>query len=302
MEPIDVRPQTKMSAPEISETTFLAVLWISVGTSFLFLATRLVARWKIAPQKRADDAFLLLAWLFFLGNVGLWTAFYRYLFIILQFSKGNLLSIPLTIDWHQIQRDLRAQLAGYFLTYCSLWSAKFSFLFFFRKLGERYRLQKIIWWSVCGLLILTFAGCIGTLNFRCELSEIDQMIQNCASAESIRLGRVTVKVSTSLDIVTDVAIILLSSNVLWRARINWKRKLALIGISLLTAFIICVSIIRMVWGNAGSGIPDASWLIIWSGVEICVAIMVACLASFWTLYTMAKARSPSPTVDRRIWL
>ncbi|KAH8433112.1 uncharacterized protein LDX57_010746 [Aspergillus melleus] len=297
MEQFTVRPQTKMSAPNINETTFLAVLWISVSTSFLFLATRLATRWKIAPQKRADDFFLLLAWLFSLGMAILWSIFYKHLYTILAFSKGDLSSIPLNIDWYKIQQQLRAQLAGYILNYCSIWSVKFSFMFFFRKLGERYRLQKIIWWSVFGLLIVSFAGCIGTLDFACEVSAVDEILRNCASTDSIRLARLTVKVATSLDIATDVAIILLSSNVLWRARINWKRKLALIGISLLTAFIICVAIIRMVWAIVGTGIPDVSWLIPWSMVEICVAIMVACLASFWTLYTMAKARSPSQTVD-----
>ncbi|KAL4887233.1 hypothetical protein BJY04DRAFT_212278 [Aspergillus karnatakaensis] len=142
-------------------------------------------------------------------------------------------------------RFLRSQLAGYYLAYFCLWSIK--------------------------------------------MSVSDNTSEHCASQHTMWYSRVSLRVATSLDIITDAAIIVLSGNSLWRARITGRRKLALVGISLLTAFIIIIIIIialvRMLVGQTVSGQQDAGWVIVWHAVEILVAIVVACLASIWTLRT-----------------
>ncbi|KAL1961853.1 hypothetical protein VTN77DRAFT_977 [Rasamsonia byssochlamydoides] len=280
-------PSNQASSPRVSEATFLAVLWVSVGLSFVFLVARLGIRFRLSRRWRADDAFVLAAWLLSLGNTCIWTTVYKQTYIVLRVARGDITTIPANIGWIE-KRYLRGQLAGYILAYSSLWSIKLSFLFFFRKLGEKYRLQQIIWWVVLVVVILSFGGCLGMLDYACEMSNLFESIENCQSPHSIWYERVSLRVSTIMDIVSDAAIILLSGNVLWRVRIDWPRKLALIGLSLLTTFIITIALIRMALGIQGSGVLDPTWLTAWNGVEICVAIIVACLASFRTLYTMSK--------------
>lgn len=110
-----------------------------------------------------------------------------------------------------------------------------------------------------------------------------------------------------------MSVIILSGNVMWRARVNLTRKLALIGVSFLTAFIIIIALLRLFLSVSDMSIIDPIWLGFWNALEICVgeltplnrrllwiylilsiAIVVACLASFWTFYTKSK-RSPSPS-------
>ena len=95
-----------------------------------------------------------------------------------------------------------------------------------------------------------------------------------------------------------------------------QKKLALAGIFSLTLFIICVSIARVVIATSGAQI-DLTWVLFWGGIEASVgklwlltpgarsrytlvidsypAIIVACLASFRTLYTRSERSSNRPS-------
>ncbi|KAL2815033.1 hypothetical protein BDW59DRAFT_176265 [Aspergillus cavernicola] len=278
-----------MAVYKISEAAFLAILWVCVGVQCLFLLTRFILRLKIDRRWVAEDIFVFIAWLLSVGNTCLWTVVHEQLYFVLQLSKAQTsdIHLPENIRW-VMARYLRSQLAGYYLSYFSLWCIKLSFMFFFYNLGNKYRLQRILWWTVLVLLILSLGGCLGMLDYGCELTSFEDMIENCLSPRSIWYERVSLRVATALDIVTDAAIIFLSGNSLWRTRITGRRKLALVGISLLTAFIIIIALIRMLLGQSSAGVQDPAWLIAWNAIEILVAIIVACLASFWTLYTKSK--------------
>lgn len=120
-------------------------------------------------------------------------------------------------------RYLRGQLAGYLLSYTSLWSVKLSFIFFFRHLGNRFRAQRILWWVVLAFVIACYGGTLGVLDYACEMASFEDSIgqfhsfppssakvnravtEACASAYSIWYERVSLKVSTSMDIVSDAA-------------------------------------------------------------------------------------------------
>ncbi|CAF9934782.1 MAG: hypothetical protein ALECFALPRED_006087 [Alectoria fallacina] len=88
----------------------------------------------------------------------------------------------------------------------------------------------------------------------------------------------------------------MSTNLLWNASIEVRKKLALTGIFSLTIFIIGVAIIRVVLTTSGSGL-DLTWFLLWSGLEMTVAILVACLASFRILYTSSDRSRRSALID-----
>lgn len=97
------------------------------------------------------------------------TGNYKYFILSLSMVEGNQSSRLLDVDQNQ-RRYLRSQLAGYLLTNASLWCIKFSFLAFFRKLGNRYRLQRITWWGMLAFLAITLGATLGVLDYRCEVS------------------------------------------------------------------------------------------------------------------------------------
>ena len=64
-------------------------------------------------------------------------------------------------------------------------------------------------------------------------------------------------------------VILVSTNLLWKIQISLRKKLALAAICSLTAFIICVTIVRVVVSLAGPYL-DHLKLIFWGNLELSV--------------------------------
>lgn len=96
------------------------------------------------------------------------------MYIIMKLAMGGITETPSDIASSQI-RYLRGQLASYFLSYISLWCVKLSFLFFLRKLGQRYRLQRILWWTILALVVVSIGPVFGMLDYECELSSIEDI-------------------------------------------------------------------------------------------------------------------------------
>lgn len=71
---------------------------------------------------------------------------------------------------------LKTEVATIFLFYCCLWSIKLSFLIFFRRLGQRVRGQKIWWWFVLALTVVTWATCIGDIQYPCLLNSLEYIM------------------------------------------------------------------------------------------------------------------------------
>ncbi|KAE8392892.1 hypothetical protein BDV23DRAFT_170550 [Aspergillus alliaceus] len=287
-----------MSDNYVNEVTFVTVLWICQTITFFFVLIRLVLQYRIDRQWHTNDVLILAAWLLALSNGTVWSIVYKQLFQVLALSEGpiDLSHMPPNIGW-TMKRYLRGQLASYLLSYTSLWLIKLSFIFFFRKLGNRYRTQRVLWWGVLVFVIACYGGTLGILDYECEMASLENSIERCTSAHSIWYERVSLKVATTMDIVSDAAIIILSGNVMWKVQINLTKKVALIGVSFLTAFIIIIALVRLLLSVSGTGILNPAWLVMWNAVEICVAFIVSCLASFWTFYT--KLKRASGALNRR---
>ncbi|KAE8383708.1 hypothetical protein BDV26DRAFT_287130 [Aspergillus bertholletiae] len=310
-----------MSRNSIEEVTFMTVLWVSITVNFFFITIRLLLQYRIDRQWHTSDALILAAWVLSLGNGITWSTVYKdmYLVVPLATSTGtDPTKLPNNMASMQ-RRYLNGQLAAYLLSFTGLWLVKLSFVFFFRKLGNRYRAQRILWWVVLVLVLLCYGGTIGTLDYKCEMSSMEYSLgqlarvfhlrernllfmiftEHCANIDAMRMQKLRLKIGTAMDIISDGAIIILSGNVMWRARVNLWRKLALIGVSCLTAFIIVIALLRLFLSVWGLRIIDPIWLAFWNALEICVAIVVACLASFWTFYTKSK-RPSSDSYQRNL--
>ncbi|PIG83976.1 hypothetical protein AARAC_008633 [Aspergillus arachidicola] len=255
-----------MAGNSIDEVTFMAVIWVCQTMTFSFVFVRLAFQYCIDRHWHINDMLILVGWLLSLGNGIVWSTVYKQMFQVLLLNPGatDLSSIPANIGWIE-ERYLRGQLASYLLSYTSLWFIKLSFIFFFRKLGNRYRAQRVLWWVVLFFVIACYGVTLGVLDYACEMSSLEESI-----------------------------VIVLSGNVMWKVQINWPKKLALIGVSFLTGFIIVIALVRLLLSVSGKGILNPAWLVLWNAVEICVAIIVACLASFRTFYIKFKRPSYDP--------
>lgn len=66
-------------------------------------------------------------------------------------------------------------------------------------------------------------------------------------------------------------VVVLSANIVWRARIQWRKKVALGLICSLTVILVIVAIIRItIWSVGAFG--DYSWLILLNSIEMTLGI------------------------------
>ncbi|KAL8733782.1 MAG: hypothetical protein Q9181_003464 [Wetmoreana brouardii] len=86
-------------------------------------------------------------------------------------------------------------------------------------------------------------------------------------------------------------------NILWRVKITVRKNVALAGIFSLTVFIMVFAVVRVAAVGSHSPQPDQMWLHMWSSIEQTVSIIIACLASYRTLFTSSSDRRSKPIQD-----
>ena len=134
-----------------------------------------------------DDALVVLAWLLLLGNAVLWQFAKTGLYAVQAVSSGR--QLPGADFVSQVEQYLRLS-AGYFvLFYTSLWSVKVSFLIFFRRLGQNVNHQRVIWWSVSGVVVAGYAVAIGTIRWKCSLPPLQTILGTCFFSRKHRCDR-----------------------------------------------------------------------------------------------------------------
>lgn len=220
----------------------------------------------------------------------------------------------------------KSTLAVIILFYSSLWSIKISFLLFFRRLGTNVKHQKLIWWPVFGFTIATYFACIGSIQYPCLVRSFMYLAANCATPSATSFQQDTLKLNCAWDVATDFfskfielpwdvantsTVMLIPITMLWGVQMKRGRKAALAGIFSLVVITMIFAIVRTaVVGSVATHLPDSSWLYMWSAIETsvgkqimhlcyadsssntgCVAIIVACLASFRNLFSRENSRS-----------
>jgi hypothetical protein len=107
----------------------------------------------------------------------------------------------------------------------------------------------------------------------------------CENKRSIRLSLFSLRLSTALDIITDIMIIALPVSLAARVKLPLRTRLALCGIFALGGFIIIMAACRIILtNNYLNKRPEVSWLNVWSAVESSTAVIVCNLAVFKFLF------------------
>lgn len=140
--------------------------WAGVAISFGFLLFRIYVRLRIFRRLFIDDPFLIAAWLMTLANAIIWQVTVEPLYLTVGLVSGQITSPPQDFISKSFTY-LHAQFSSYVLYYTSLYLTKFSFLLFFRKLGNKVKRQRVIWWSALLFVIASYAVSFGISDFSC---------------------------------------------------------------------------------------------------------------------------------------
>ncbi|KAI9664062.1 MAG: hypothetical protein M1821_007553 [Bathelium mastoideum] len=281
---------------KVAEPVFLGLLWAGCATSLLFVLVRVFIRIHSFRVIYADDFLVIAAWGMFLATAILWSIEAPTLYLQYGIQSGR---IPLTSPLDElnfVKKDtsfLRTIVPFNWLYYTSLWTVKLSFLMFFRRLGSRVRGQQIWWWVVLVIVVATWIACVADIQYNCALSSYEWIIENCAALKEVHYGNRTFYANCVADVVSDILIISIPVLLLWNVRIPPRQKLILMAIFSVTVVVMVFSIVRVaVVANSKKNV-DISWLYLWSNIEVTVAIIIACVASFRQLFTQSQQQGPS---------
>ncbi|KAK4206939.1 hypothetical protein QBC37DRAFT_444784 [Rhypophila decipiens] len=279
--------------PGVPLNHFLAAVWVSAAVVLLFLTVRLYARlFRGARRLYWDDGLAILAAILVIITTALWQWVAHSMYLTLNVSVGA--AVPPADFFSQLELWLRVSYVVQTFFYTTLTAVKLSLLFFFRRLGGHMDRLRYVWWPVLGLTLATWVTGLGTSQFKCLLGSSEYIITYCDKPWAIEFTTVTLKVNCALDVLTDVLILLIPIILVWGVQLHLRRKLAFTGLFSLTAITIIVSIVRAVGINASkweNGQNDPSYIWLWSAIEACIAIVVACLSSFPQLF-MASSKKP----------
>ncbi|KAI0018949.1 hypothetical protein F4780DRAFT_749400 [Xylariomycetidae sp. FL0641] len=280
--PTDSLTASPVLAASVTRTALLGVMWSGTAFSIIVVIARLIIRRKLFRQFKTDDFLVISALVFYLASTLTWTILINNLYITLNSNPVDPIALLNTFG-----PALHGNLASYICSWSCLWSIKLSFMSFFHGLGRQVRSQRILWWCVLVFIIASYIVCIGLLDYGCLTANGIEILKKCASQWTIDYEYANTRVFTTLDIVTDMSIVAVSANIVYRAHIPWNKKAVLAFVCSLTAVMVVVAIIRITVG-APNKVPDLSWLLLWNSVEMTLAIFVACIASFRSLYIQAK--------------
>ncbi len=178
-------PLTKIAQPRFSKGAFLvkclirgagailtalkAIQWTGVVLSLSFMIFRVYVRLRLFRRLFPDDGFVVAAWLFYVALGIIFQTQINSMWIAI--NVGSNRQEPLSPEYiERVNVFVRLQIGTWVLSLTALWLIKFSFLLFFRKLGNHVRRQRILWWAVIGFTLASYVVCISLGVFKCWIT------------------------------------------------------------------------------------------------------------------------------------
>ncbi|KAK3326717.1 hypothetical protein B0H66DRAFT_530715 [Apodospora peruviana] len=281
--------------PGVPLSNYLAGIWASTVVALLFLAFRLYVRLFRGTRRLFwDDAFVIFACLLVLISAALWQWVAPAMYLTVDIANGH--ELPSDF-FSQMQLWLRVSYVIQNFFYISLAAVKLSLLFFFRRLGHHMDRFKYVWWPVVGFTLASLGIALGISQWRCFLGSIEYTLTTCIQPSSAEFTIVAVKINCALDVFSDFLIMLIPAILVWGVQMRLRRKLAFTGLFSLTLVTMSIAIVRMAGVSAAFNGQqyDPSYLWLYSAIEACIAIVIACLSSFPQLFVPSKKPAYTPT-------
>ncbi|KAK0726540.1 hypothetical protein B0T21DRAFT_36071 [Apiosordaria backusii] len=280
------------SPAAIPVKNFLAGSWATASIALIFLSVRLYTRIRASRRLFWDDAILIFGTLLVVISAALWQWAAPRLWFILDVGAG-VAAFP--GDLEKFLKDVESTMRVFFVEqlffYTTLACVKLSLLFFFRRVGWHMTKLRVAWWSVLGFVVACWIASVGDAQWGCLVATGFDIMAQCTEPPAIAYANLTLRVNCALDVLSDAAVLSIPIILIWDAKLRTAKKLAFIGLFSLTLLTMLVAILRVVgissakWAN---GQVDPSYLWLWSCIETCIAIIVACLTAFPQLFVSSK--------------
>ncbi|KAK4168300.1 hypothetical protein QBC43DRAFT_310049 [Cladorrhinum sp. PSN259] len=274
---------------------FIAAIWITASVALLFVAIRLYSRFRGRGKIFVDDIFIIFAYALFLVTAALWQWAGRYMYTFLDVqARRSLTDLP--DDWEiQLQRLMNVWGVNVIFFYACLAAVKLSVLLFFRRLGYQNNSGvRKMWWPLVAYVLVGLIVTIGCTPWKCFQASTNQVdifnfIKTCGDPKYQDFVLNTYRVNAALDVSSDFFIILVPVIMIWDLHMPLRKKLAFVGLFSLTLVVMIVAIVRIVKaGKVQNHAMDPTYLFLWSAIEMCIAIIIACLSAFPQLFVSSS--------------
>ncbi|MCJ1246847.1 hypothetical protein MMC30_004056 [Trapelia coarctata] len=291
------------SPAKIGFTAFEAAIWTLLGLAVVLAAIRTHIRIYKFHRLFVDDGFLFLATTALIGGTVLIHLDAPYLYLQVNVESGAEAAPPNFIQ--QLLSDQKLQDSATVLLAVTIFSVKYSFLFFFHSLVRRVRTLTIWWWCVFAIVIPSTIVCICSSFIACPYFG-EEVLVSCVTPQALARENATLIATTVVDIISDVLLISIPVALLWRVRISLRRKLTLGAILCLSVFMIITCIIKVSAGNTINGQVDTTWVVFWYVAEAAIAVIMVSVTAFRSLFVTdipKYAGSPTAVHDShtRLW-
>ena len=115
---------------------------------------------------------VVLAWLLLLGNAVLWQHAKTGLYAFNKVENDR--TPPDAEIISQVQQFTHLSAGFFILFYTLLWSVINSLMILFRRVGRNVDRQKVTWWSVLAIVNAGYIFAIGSMEYRCYLSPLQE--------------------------------------------------------------------------------------------------------------------------------
>ncbi|KAG4025962.1 hypothetical protein MFRU_047g00260 [Monilinia fructicola] len=276
---------------KVDMQTFLGVIWGGFAIAAICIALRTFSRIKTFKSLYNDDIFAFLALALALASAILWQIHAQEMFDLMAVSAQ--IKIPGADFVARSEAYSKASGVVIVLFYSTLWSVKFSFLLFIRRLGSHVAKVEYLWWPITVFTMCTYFACIGTIQYHCLFVPLTTIETKCTTDSAVNFQQITLKLNCAWDVLTDALIIILPISMLWGTQMKMKRKITFGIIFSLALITIIFAIVRTSVVSSLTRMPDTSWLYMWSAIETTIAIVVVCLASIRGLFSKEEGTKPS---------
>ena len=144
-----------------------AMMWIGVALSFIFVAIRTHAQYQHSKRLFINDYWIFFALICHLATAAVYQVAIPPMYEVMNVSAGL---EPLREGF--MERGtlfLELQYAADILLWTTLWSVKFSLLFFFWRLFDSvHSPMKLFWWMMCAITAATWTISVVLQEFACD--------------------------------------------------------------------------------------------------------------------------------------
>ncbi|KAK6220273.1 hypothetical protein QIS74_05775 [Colletotrichum tabaci] len=278
----------------------MALIWTLWAAAFGMTVFRGSFQWILQRRLYADDYFLIAGLATLTALSAVITMMLPQFYLAGEYTKAAatdpLAPLPLPLEEFTARTvaSLKLMFSQMLLFWTTLWAAKFSILFFVRRLVNGLPRYIRAWWACFAVVLLLYLACIFSNFLTCTpltkyWSATGDDPAGCSAPEDLVRADASIKFATGADVAADVLIMMLPLNLLRKLTTSRSHKFGLAVLFSLGGIIIAFAIARLLQVTKATG--DAAkdpttvangpvLLSMWSHIESSVSIIVATLPAF----------------------